>query len=449
MPKIRIKERDLTTNPLVGSNTNYILYVLSGEDRTAWGNATEEPYYQALQEKLAKGPFEITLEEAKNFEKAFASSEQEEETQNKVKNKFLSEAITLGGKIIIAYDWDNYAVPYCGDRNQYDIKFILAKELSGDGSTYTHTELQNALTIAQNRKDCVVVYTKIQPKYDETKELKEKTISELDLLKQSCNYIGNTTDTNVDKRFFSDEVKQPVGKYVLPFYAKDGVHDINNIDIKLDAGQAYILAFLNNVAQGRAEWLAIAGSTRGAIPGSYEVDGFLKEEDIDNMQLRTYDSTNPIAINPIVNMNPFGTRIWGNRTCLPNTNVTTDDKVADSTNSNVAKSPTDQLVASSFANIRIAICDIKKAIYKAARRYQFEQNTDVLWVNFTSSVNSLLEEMKSSYGIVGYRWKRDSANEQRGELRAILQVTPIEAVEDYTITVELKDSLDNNVQIAE
>ena len=33
----------------------------------------------------------------------------------------------------------------------------------------------------------------------------------------------------------------------------------------------------------------------------------------------------------------------------------------------------------------------------------FEQNTDVLWVNFTSEVNSLLEEMKSSYGIVGYR----------------------------------------------
>ena len=361
----------------------------------------------------------------------------------------MSEAVSLGGRVVIATDWEQ-AKSYCGDRNQYDIKFILAKELlkaeegeeeEEETAIDEYAELKNALTIAQKRKDCVVVYTKIQPKYDET--------NELSLFKQKCDYIGDASTTDTDKRFFSDEVKQPVGKYVLPFYAKEGVHDINDVDIKLDAGQAYILAFLNNVAQGRAEWLAIAGSTRGAIPGSYEVDGFLKEEEIDNMQLRTYDSTNPIAINPIVNMNPWGTRIWGNRTCLPNTNVTTDDKVADSTNSNVAKSPTDQLVASSFANIRIAICDIKKAIYKAARRYQFEQNTDVLWVNFTSSVNSLLEEMKSSYGIVGYRWKRDSANEQRGELRAILQITPIEAVEDYTITIELKDSLDNNVQIAE
>ena len=57
--------------------------------------------------------------------------------------------------------------------------------------------------------------------------------------------------------------------------------------------------------------------------------------------------------------------------------------------------------------------------------------------------------MKSSYGIVGYRWKRDSVNEVRGELRAILQIQPIEAVEDFTITCELKDSLDDNVQVAE
>lgn len=451
MPKIRIKERDLTTNPLVGSNTNYILYVLSEEQNNLLkgvASGENEDLYNLYNLHIFKAPYEVSASEIALIE-GYESSEK----KKIVSNSFLSEAVSLGGRVVIATDWEQ-AKSYCGDRNQYDIKFILAKELSEDDSKYTHEELQNALTIAQKRKDCVVVYTKIQPKYDETKEFtsegkEEKDTSEKDLLKQKCTYIGNTSDTNVDKRFFSDEVKQPVGKYVLPFYAKEGVHDIDNPNITLDAGQAYILAFLNNVAQGRAEWLAIAGSTRGAIPGSYEVDGFLKEEEIDNMQLRTYDSTNPIAINPIVNMNPWGTRIWGNRTCLPNTNVTTDDKVADSTNSNVAKSPTDQLVASSFANIRIAICDIKKAIYKAARRYQFEQNTDVLWVNFTSSVNSLLEEMKSSYGIVGYRWKRDSANEQRGELRAILQITPIEAVEDYAITIELKDSLDNNVQIAE
>ena len=416
MPKIRIKERDLTTNPLVGSTANDILYIHSGilED-----------------------------EEAPRF--------LQETDINKVTGAdktFLSKVLESGGRIVVADTWQD-ALDYCGDRNQYDIKFILAKEgvtaieEGGEPSKPAQTELEVALTIAQKRKDCAVVYTKTNADY--TTNLTEST-----LLKKKCTYIGLPTASDADQKFYSDEVKTPVGKYVLPFYAKDGVHedDVTGRPI-LDAGKGYILAFLDNVAKGRAEWLAIAGSTRGAIPGSYKVDGYLKEEEIDNMQLRTYDKNNLIAINPIVNMNPWGTRIWGNRTCLPNTNVTKDGEAVAEDDANVAPSPTDQLVASSFANIRIAICDIKKAIYKAARRYQFEQNTDVLWVNFTSSVNSLLEEMKSSYGIAGYRWKRDSANEQRGELRAILQIIPIEAVEDFTVTVELKDSLDNNVQIAE
>ena len=101
-------------------------------------------------------------------------------------------------------------------------------------------------------------------------------------------------------------------------------------------------------------------------------------------------------------------RIWGNRTCLPNTNVLTtgeDLKWADGAVANVSdiSTDTDQLVASSFANIRILLCDIKKALYKASRSRQFEQNSDVLWVNFTSQVNPLLEEMKQSYGISAYR----------------------------------------------
>ena len=150
------------------------------------------------------------------------------------------------------------------------------------------------------------------------------------------------------------------------------------------------------------------------------------------MQLRTYDANNLIAINPIVNMNPWGMRIWGNRTCLPNKNVL---------NAGTPDPNSDQLVASSFANVRILICDIKKALYKAARRCQFEQNSDVLWVNFTSQVNTLLEEMKQSYGIVGYRWTREATTE-RAKIKAILRIVPIEAVEDFDLTVELADSLE-------
>ena len=427
MPKIRIKERDLTTNPLIGVNEQYILYVLSGEQQTiasGWVN-------NKIDDETA--PREITADEAAKL-------------KGSGKDNFLSEAIELGGKIIVAYDW-NVALAYCGDRNQYDIKFILAKQ----GISYTpapekeeeeevkaeeveeeeevkaeeaKAELEAALTIAQERKDCVVLYCKTASSY--AKE-------EISILENKCDYIGTTADASTtDKGFFSDELKQPVGKYVIPFYAKIGIHKIDDKDTILQAHEAYVLAFLNNINNGYAEWNAVAGATRGLIPGNYEVDGFLKESEIDNMQLRTYDANNLIAINPIVNMNPWGMRIWGNRTCLPNKNIL---------NAGTPDPNSDQLVASSFANVRILICDIKKALYKAARRCQFEQNSDVLWVNFTSQVNTLLEEMKQSYGIVGYRWTREETTE-RAKIKAILRIVPIEAVEDFDLTVELADSLE-------
>ena len=317
---------------------------------------------------------------------------------------------------------------YCGDRNQYDIKFILAKQ----GNSYTPTgeeeakaELQAALTIAEARKDAVVLYCKTKGVY---------APEETAILEAKCTYIGSAADPSTkDKGFFSDEEKQPVGKYVLPFYAKDDIHKIDDVNTTLDAHEAYVLAFLNNLNNGYAAWNAVAGATRGLVPGNYEVDGFLKESEIDDMQLRVYeDETSCIAINPIVNMNPWGTRIWGNRTCLPNKNVT---------NAGTPDPNSDQLVASSFASIRILICDIKKALYKAARRCQFEQNSDVLWVNFTSQVNTLLEQMKQSYGIAAYRWIREATTE-RAKIKAVLRIVPVEAIEDFDLTIELTDSLE-------
>ena len=418
MPKIQIKERDLTTNPLVSQELNYILVVDSSfssfENIDAPRVLTED---------------DLTL--LPNYN----NPEAETADQRKLRT-FLSSVMDLGGYIVGSYSWD-LATKYCGDRNQYDIKFILAKEkgtVSEEAQqeerdeANASEELQYALNIATKRKDCLIVFTSLLP------SLKEKDV---ELCASKCSYI---TANKLD--FFSDEVKQPQGKYVTAFYST-GIHtNDSNTDLQIDAGQAYILAFLNSINNGNADWLSIAGAIRGSIPGNYEITGFLSEDEIDNMQPRTYIEDHLVAVNPICNMNPWGARIWGNRTCLPNTNVPITEG-GDDFDAN-----TDQLVASSFTNIRVLICDIKKAIYRAARRYQFDNDTDILWVNFTSSVNSLLEEIKQSYGITAYRWRREATTE-RATLRAVLQIVPIECVEDFKITVELSDDLEGGAEIAE
>ena len=452
MPKIRIKERDLTTNPTAGYTDNYILYVLSTEQQTMLTAAQKEQnaaVYDLYNNHIKKAPYEINLEEAKLLESYFKTKsaeglieEEQEEGQNKLipENTFLTSAINLGGRIIIAYTWDQ-AEAYCGDRNQYDIKFILASEYKTkiesekdeleeaeepkEPEEANASDLDRALKIAEKRKDCVVLL-----------ETLGSSLLEYDfnLCNATCSYITADTDGDTITGFYGDEVSKFAGKYVAAFYSKSDIHDTVKVERTLRANEAYVLAYLNSIGSGNAEWLAVAGVTRGTIPGSYEVDEFLKEDEIDNMQSRTYQgSMNDVSVNPICNINPWGLRIWGNRTCLPNKNVADE-------NGEIRKDY-DQLVASSFLNVRVLICDLKKALYRASRQYQFEQDTDVLWVNFTSSVNTLLEEMKQSYGISAYRWIRKETTE-RAKLTGVLQIQVLEAVEDFDLTVELRDSLE-------
>lgn len=305
--------------------------------------------------------------------------------------KIIDKIISLGGKVVVGKTYTT-AKDYLKDRNQFDIKFLLVKEAEGNA------DLTDAIEIVNARRDCAIVYGKTTKTYSEEEQTLLKTI------------VSTTGDD-----FLNSETKSYVGKYVLPYYGEDLKLGSNAFDSDI----AYILAFLNS-ANTNAEWLAVAGSKRGLIPESLTV-GSLKESEIDAMQPRNTG----IAINPIVNMNPWGVRIWGNRTALPLPTAEGDEN----------------LVASSFANIRVLICDLKKRLYRAGRQYQFEQNTDVLWVNFQSSVNTLLEEMVQSYGIAGYKWIREETTD-RAKLKGILRIIPIEPVEDFDLTLELVDSLE-------
>lgn len=317
----------------------------------------------------------------------------------------IQKILDLGGKVLVC-DTYTHAKDFITDRNQYDVKFLLVKEnATGDGETKGTADLNTALEIAEARRDCAVVFGKTQFAYE----------------KGDAAQLKNSLTTQ-DDTFLDSEEKKSRGKYCIPVFGTltaDGK--------QLDDGVAYILAFLNSRNKFGAEWLAVAGSRKGAIPVDGLKAGDLKESEIDDMQPREAEQEGSLSVNPICNVTPWGVRIWGNRTALPLQPIKGTTKYG--------------LVASNFANIRVLICDIKKALYKAARGQQFEQNTDVLWVNFTSEVNQLLEQMVQSYGIAGYKWIRTETKE-RAKLTAILRIVPIEPVEDFDLTIELADSLE-------
>ena len=180
-------------------------------------------------------------------------------------------------------------------------------------------------------------------------------------------------------------------------------------------------AYLNSMAvsiRTNANWLAVAGVARGLV-NNLSDDGMttkLSNAVADQMQPRQ-----GVAVNTITDINPYGYTIWGNRT-LKNNPV--------------------NLTATSFLNIRNLISDVKKVAYSAAKSLTYEQNNDVLWVNFQSKIQPLLNRMVSGYGISGYKIVRDTEHERYSEkatLTCKIILYPVYPVEDFYITVQLDD----------
>ena len=328
----------------------------------------------------------IFLTDSKATASTITAITKETDVTNYSNKTIIENILNLGGKVLVADKYDDKIVNYLKDRNQYDVTFLLCKA-TADTEATADTDLKYALDIAVARRDCAVVCA-----------CAGSTWSKADMA------LLNTAIAKEASTDFLDGESGTYGKYCLGFYGEKS---------SIDSGVAYIYAFLKALNDGNPAWLATAGPKRGAIPVTTTV-GDLTESELDTMQT----SGNPI--NPIANISPWGVRIWGDRTAMA--------------------IGTSGPIASNFATVRIAMCWLKKRLYLAAKTYQFEQDNDVLWVNFTSKVNSLLEEMVQSSGIGGYRWLREAAD-GRGKLKATLTIVPTYPVDDFDLTIDLTDSL--------
>ena len=79
-------------------------------------------------------------------------------------------------------------------------------------------------------------------------------------------------------------------------------------------------------------------------------------------------------------------------------------------------------------------------MYDAGRTFVFEQNTEVLWINFRNYITPLLDRMQNSDGLLGYTFVK-VATDAKARLKAKLTVIPVEAVEDFDLDVYLVDDL--------
>lgn len=183
----------------------------------------------------------------------------------------------------------------------------------------------------------------------------------------------------------------------------------------LPASFAY-LSCLASAIKVFPNWNAIAGATRG------KVVGLIAPRTIKTLTNAIADSFTPdvqTAINPITNIKPYGQCIWGNRTLV-------DNSIKQGT------------TATSFLNIRNLVSDVKKQLFVACQSLLFEQNTDVLWVNFLSLITPILDKMVSGFGIHNYKIIK-LPNSDKTQINVKIRLYPIYAVESFDITIYLND----------
>lgn len=199
------------------------------------------------------------------------------------------------------------------------------------------------------------------------------------------------------------------------------------------------LAFLSALAiqlRNYNPWLAVSGVTRGKVPyfGSLHTNQLLTNNVADSYQsvpIGTVSDDALISINPITYIRQYGYCIWGNRTLRNNKSGTK---------------------ATSFLNIRNLVSDIKKRLYEASQQLLFEQNTDILWLDFKHLVTPLLDTMVSNNILSDYNMVKYNIDPESGEavpaymVLAHITIRPINSVEVFDLTVILEN---NDISVAE
>lgn len=304
------------------------------------------------------------------------------------------------------------------DRGNFSFKYMT----SGGYPVYEFDKgslVTKMLAVAEKRGDCVAII-------DHTDNInRDNNIAHTDSLYYT---VANDDTWKTNGEFATMFTSWATYTRVTNDRTLSGALANNPTQVRLPASFAYLMALADSI-KTNANWLAIAGAARGGVMHLAEngMTTIIPNGVADKMQPR-----DGVAINPITNINPYGNIIWGNRTLKDN---------ADQGN----------LTATSFLNIRNLVSDVKKQCYSTARQLTFEQNNDILWVNFKALMNPLLDTMLSGYGISGYKMVKDvDRMRELGYPKATLCVKiilfPVYAVEDFYIRIVLKD---DDVSVAE
>lgn len=287
------------------------------------------------------------------------------------------------------------------DKGEYVIKHITAGAYPVFGYDSTNSIVTTMITTAANRGDAVAL---IDPTNDTGKSL--AALNSNSVYAKIKEYATSPRYNELGEDIYSyGAVYMPYGIYTS---------SVTGEQVELPGSFAYLIALAVSV-QNNPNWYAVAGVTRGVVPNLVALS-----QNVTNAVADSYTPRDDISINPITNIKPYGLTIWGSRTLKNNARA-------------------GDLTATSFMNVRNLVCDVKRTVFVAAKRLTFEQNNDILWINFKAQITPTLEQMLQGNGLTGYELIRQKTT-KKATLKAKIVLYCVEPVEDFDITISLTDS---------
>lgn len=176
-----------------------------------------------------------------------------------------------------------------------------------------------------------------------------------------------------------------------------------------------------SIQDGNKVYEAPAGVLKASMPQvvkpEYEIGGDL---------LEYWTSSNPQCINPLMKLQSYGYVIYGQNTLY-----------------NIQNKASSKESALQKINVRLAINEVRRLLFKVGIKLTFQANNVRTWNNFIAEVEPELTAMKTSGGISDFSIQMDSTTTTEEDLRnntirANVKISIMRAVENFEIDLYIE-----------
>lgn len=320
-------------------------------------------------------------------------------------------------------DKDTYNVKYLTTGIYHPIKAALTPE--ENAVDFNFEILNNLMTIAEARKDCMVIAS---VDYDTEKCAGMGITGDVltDCIKAAAFKSGGTVSFKiggVEKTLTISAsttltTAGDIGKFATLIVPNEicSLTTLSKGTIKFTAPAsfAYLVA-LGACMKKNQYWLPVANSARGSVESLGRPDLTITKYHMDQEIIL---DENAIAFNGIVKIRPYGNVIWGDRTLLK---------------------LTDSVKASGYTSLMLMVCDISKEAYNASVRYTYESNNEVTWLSYKSRITALLDQMVTAGVLQSYDVAKMPANTYN-KIVCKITIYPNLPVENFDIYINLDNA---------